>query len=64
MQHKSKILLRLNILYGIFLVLLFVSLGSLFFNGDFQAGMQEGFRQSMEVNLPDRAKTDMYPEIA
>lgn len=64
MQHKSKILLRLNILYGIFLVLLFVSLGSLFFNGDFQAGMQEGFRQSMEINLPDRAKTDMYPEIA
>ncbi len=64
MQHKSKILLRLNILYGVFLVLLFVSIGSTFFNRDFQAGLQEGFRQSMEACLPDNAKTDMYPEIA
>ncbi|MCM1029887.1 MAG: DUF2975 domain-containing protein [Oscillibacter sp.] len=64
MQHKSKILLRLNILYGIFLILLFVSIESLFFSRDFQAGLQEGLRQSMEANLPDNAKTDMYPEIA
>lgn len=64
MQHKAKILLRLNILYGIFLILLFVSIGSTFFSRDFQAGLQEGFRQSMEADLPDNAKTDMYPEIA
>ncbi len=64
MQHKSKILLRLNILYGIFLILLFLSLGNTFFSGDFQAGLQEGFRQSMETCLPDNAKTDIYPEIA
>lgn len=64
MQHKSKILLRLNILYGIFLLLLVISIGSTFFSGDFQTGLQEGFRQSMEANLPDNAKTDIYPEIA
>lgn len=64
MQHKSKILLRLNILYGIFLILLFVSIGSMFFSRDFQAGLQEGFRQGMETCLPDNVKTDMYPEIA
>ena len=37
MQHKSKILLRLNILYGIFLILLFLSLGNTFFSGDFRS---------------------------
>ena len=64
MQHKSKILLRLNILYGIFLILLFISIGNTFFSGDFQAGLQEGLRQSMETCLPDNVKTDVYPEIA
>lgn len=64
MRHKSKILLRLNIFYGIFLIVLFLSIGSTFFSMDFQAGLQEGVRQSMEACQPDNSKTDTYFEIS
>lgn len=64
MQHKSKILLRLNIFYGVFLTVLLFSIGSTLFSHDFQIGFQEGLRQNMEACQPDNTKTDIYIEIS
>lgn len=64
MQRKSKVLFRLNFLYGIFLGVILMSIGSLFFSRDFQVGVQEGFRQGLtEVAAPDK-KSIIYPEIS
>lgn len=64
MQHKSKILLRLNIFYGVFLTVLLFSIGSTLFSHDFQIGLQEGLRQNIEACQPDHTKTDIYIEIS
>ncbi|WP_251623720.1 DUF2975 domain-containing protein [Odoribacter lunatus] len=63
MKHKSGILLRLNIYYGIFLAILFIAVADIFFSREFKVGFQEGFQVGLEACQPNHLKTELHLKI-
>jgi len=60
MRTKSRILLRLNILFTIIVLVIGASIINILFSKDFQTGLKEGFSQSYNYN---RHPTAIYAEI-
>lgn len=63
MQRKSQILLRLNILFGIVVVVTALSVFSVILSKDFWVGVKEGFSEGLAYTYQGNSNTQMYPEI-
>lgn len=63
MQRKSQILLRLNILFGIVVVVVTISVLSVILSRDFWIGVKEGFSEGLAYSYQGYTPTQMYPEI-